>query len=304
MNLQSTTGPNSFVKRLADQLTKMGVEVVDESDGYDVALVTIEHTSRLDVTKPFVHRIDGLWFRPDDFYHRNNRIRDCYEHADAVIYQSYFDEKMVKKWFGEPRSSSVIHNGIDTSVKALEFSDAVLRIRDSHEKVFVCSSTWHPQKRLSDNIELYRKLRSVHPSSCLIVLGGGQFEMDRMCVRDEIYYTGPQTQDFCRQTFAASDWMIHTAWLDHCPNVVLESLSQETPVICSSSGGTHEIVGSNGIVIEDAAYGFELMDYNRPPIFPIPDVKTFDLSKKQIDMSSIDIRLCAEKYLDVLESVL
>jgi glycosyltransferase involved in cell wall biosynthesis len=306
VNFESSTGPNSFAKRLAMQLSLMGVEIVDAHDNYDIALVTIEHSSRLDVTKPFVVRLDGIWFKPEEFHTRNTRIRDCYNHADAVVFQSEFDMKMVTKWFGIPRTverNRIIRNGISLQ-RVDRIDDAIMRVRDEHEKVFVCSAAWHPQKRLSDNIALYRHIRKTDKNSCLIVLGGGDVKMDRDCVRDHIFYTGPQPQEKCLQVFAAADRMLHMAWLDHCPNSVLESLSQETAVICGDSGGTKEIVGKNGTILPDVEYNFELMDYDNPPKFKIDNDLIVNTSKLKLDLSDVSIEKCACKYFELFENVL
>ena len=57
------------------------------------------------------------------------------------------------------------------------------------------------------------------------------------------------------QVFSAADWMIHLAWLDHCPNSVVVGMSQGCGIICASSGGTYEAVGKNGIVVQEIEFG-------------------------------------------------
>ena len=303
---RNTSGPHSFALRLAKQLSLMGITIADHTD-YDIALVTIENSSRLNVKKPFVLRLDGIWFKPEEFLPKNTRIRECYNHADAVIFQSMFDACMVTKWFGYPKKSRVIHNGIE--LKHVDrIGDAILDLRNKYEKIFVCSASWHPQKRLSSNIEMYRMFKNSQVNnSCLIVMGGGDVNMDSNCVKDDIYYTGPQPQDVCLQVFAAADWLIHLAWLDHCPNVVLEALSQDTPVICTDSGGTHELLGNegkNGIVIADSHYDFELVDYDNPPKIQMTD-QYIDVSRKpSFDTSHLDIKDCAQKYLELFDELL
>lgn len=313
VDFRSSSGPNSFVRRLAKQLSVMGVEIAD-SDDYDVALVTIEPTSRLDVSKPFVQRLDGIWFKPEEFHTHNTRIKDCYDHATSVVFQSDFDATMIQRWFGQRQYSYTVPNGIEIK-RVTQFADAILKIRQEYETIFVCSASWHPQKRLDDNIRLYKQLRKQCPNSCLIVMGGGNVTMDPDSVKDRIFYTGPQPQEVCLQVFAAADWMIHLAWLDHCPNTVLESLSQETPVICGDSGGTHELIvnrgsillndrriSNNGIVLNDVKYNYELMDYDRPPSFPILDDLRLDLSKQKVDIDHLSIERCALRYKRILQS--
>lgn len=302
---RTTNGPHSFAARLARQLSRMGVKIVGHED-YDIALVTIEKSPRLNPSKPYVQRLDGLWFSPYDFQsNRNAGILRTYDRAEAVVFQSQFDRKFAEAWFGVHMKPNVICNGIELQ-HVDRVADVIMDIRKGYQNVFVCSSSWHGQKRLPTTIELYKRIKEHRPSSCLIVMGGGDITMDRESVKHDIFYTGPQPQDVCLQVFAASDYMIHLAWLDHCPNVVLESLSQDTPVICTSSGGTAEILGAggkNGIVIKDVDFDFKPNEYDFPPQLVLPEGIEW-LTKPELSTAHLDIKLCAQKYVDVFESVL
>src|SRR5262249_41281963 len=112
---------------------------------------------------------------------------------------------------------------------------------------------------------------------------------------------GSMPHETCLQVYAASDWMIHLAWLDHCPNVIVEALSQGLPVICSERGGTKEIVRNNGVVLADASYDFELMDYDSPPAIDVTQVS--GLPKVTVDASHLDIREVARKYEEIFEEL-
>lgn len=295
------TGPNCFAKRLAIQLAHLGISVADPDD-YDIALVFIEPTSKLDVRKPFIQRLDGIWFAPEQMHGGMNRgIHAAYDAAARVIWQSQFDRAMTTKWFGD-RKGSVIPNGVEIQATTLR-SEALIEIRARFDKVFVCSANWHPQKRLRDNVELFRNVRATqHPNSCLIVLGNNP---DYQVADKSIFYTGSIRHDLCAEIYSMADWMIHLAWLDHCPNVVVEAIGQGCPVICSSEGGTKELVlPNNGIVIADATpYGYELVDYDNPPRVPL-NIPSLPVMTFGADSASVDIVKCAEAYADALRSAL
>jgi len=117
-----------------------------------------------------------------------------------------------------------------------------------------------------------------------------------------VYFTGLVDHDTCLQVFAASDWMLHLAWLDHCPNVVVEALSQDCPIICTDSGGTKEIVGKNGIIIpESKQYNFELTDYDNPYELRIPSL---ELQKIEVDNSYLDIKNVAQRYIQMFQGAI
>lgn len=295
-------GPTVFARRLALQFLGMGHVIADQDD-HDVVLTFIEPFFK-DYNKPQVLRLDGIWFKDIfEFRTKNVGIKNCYECADHVVFQSDFDKNMITHWWGKPAAYTVINNGIaidplkDHSALAPEIAE----IRAKHEKVFCCSANWHGQKRLKKNIELFRRLKTFYPNSCLIVMGSNPEQISG----SDIYYTGSLPHEISNQVLAISDWMIHLAYLDHSPNSVVEALMQNTPVICSSSGGTKELVGDFGIVIpEKKEYQFELTDYELPPDIdlsfisqPLPEKETLG------NHADVNILNVANKYIKVFEGL-
>ena len=198
---------------------------------------------------------------------------------------------MTQHWWGD-KKGYVINNGIN--LESVEVTiDKINRLKTRFKRIFVCSSNWHRQKRLKENIELFFSVKNLNDG--LIILGNNP---DHIVNHPQIIYAGHISHDMCMQVFSIADWMIHLAWLDHCPNVVVEALSQNCPVICTDSGGTKEIVGKNGIIIpESRSYNFELTDYDDPyelQILPI------ELPIIEIDNSHLDIKKVAQKYISIL----
>ncbi len=299
------TGPNCFAKRLALQLGNFGHTIAD-ADDYDVSLVFIEPTVKLNRSKPYVQRIDGIWFKPEQMSSgMNDNIQKCFNEADSVIWQSKFDCDMTRRWFNnrlcQDVEGHVISNGVEIQPAALR-SEALIELRQRFDTVFCCSSNWHPQKRLRDNIELFKHFRATsHSNSCLIIMGNNP---DHHVADSGIFYTGSLRHDLCMEIYSMSNWMIHLAYLDHCPNVVVEAISQGCPVICSSEGGTREMVEKgNGIVIQDEErYDFSLLDYDNPPRIQVKNTKLpVDF---RADSSTVDIVKCAKAYEQVLQSIL
>lgn len=290
VNFSSNSGPNSFAYRLADQLTKMGHEIVGPDTLYDSMLIFIEPSTTPKPGVRTVHRLDGIWFKPDQFETHNKLIKWAYDNSDHVIWQSDFDKKMTNKWWGN-RPGSVIHNGI--SFKDVNPNSDFLSWRKNHDRVFVCSASWHRQKRLKENIEFFQK--NSRENDALLVLGKNP---DHVVKSKNIFYLGNINHENCLEVFSQADWMIHLAWLDHCPNVVVEALSQGCPVICTDSGGTAEIVKSNGVILkENNPYNFELADYDNPYELNIPEL---NLEKPKMSFDYLNIEKVAEKYISVL----
>ena len=270
VNFQSQTGPNSFATRLAMCLQKRGYEFVGPNDDYEAFLAFIEPASHPRPGAKFLQRLDGIWFSPEEFHTKNRGIRWAYDNCHHVIWQTQFDKNMTLNHWG-PRPGSVIANGIELKLEEI-VENSLKEIRNKYDVMFVCSSNWHGQKRLKDNTNMFLKYESENPDKkcCLIVMGNSP---DYTVKKENIMYTGNLSHNLCLQVFRASDWMIHLAWLDHCPNVVVEALSQNCPVICSSSGGTSEIVRSSGVIIpETNEYEYQLTDYTSPPELDLTNI--------------------------------
>lgn len=301
VDFSSRSGPNTFAFRLADRLAKSGHVLADLND-YDIALAFIEPSHQLDPRKPLVQRLDGIWSKPSEFIWKNRSIQSVYQKATGVIFQSEFNKNQITKWWGLPKNHQVIHNGIDLEVMK-ESLPGFAKLRSQYEMMFVCSANWHAQKRLNENVRCYQYLKkNFYPNSCLIVLGNGP---DYQVADPHIFYAGSLPHDQCLKLFVISNWMIHLAWGDHCPNSVIESLSQGTPVICSEVGGTKEIVCSNGIIIKESEeYDFTLKDYDYPPRLPDDFGGLKPLPKIAVDPSYLDINLVADRYIKFLENIM
>lgn len=284
-----TNGPSTFATRLALQFQKMGHEIVPCDVPHDIHICFIEpfrspHKSALRIL-----RLDGIDFRPEDFQANNAGIKRAYQSFDHVVIQSEHDRKMISKWLGTRDGVSVIGNGIEFINRS--------RSRTDHDLLFVCSAEWHPQKRVADNVKLFRQIEGAENRPCkLIILGDGAQEY---AGQNNIDVRGKVSHAECLQVFADADWMINLEWLGHCPNVCIEALSMRCPIIYADSGGLPELVGSNGIMVPDAPYGLELCDYDDPPAL---DLSGFILPDQRIEVEDIDrlrIENVAARYLEI-----
>ena len=305
---QFGTGPGTFANRLARRFFESGHEVVFSNEGADISLVFIER-SGAPLAKKVVQRLDGIWFKPSEFHSKNVGIKDLFFKADGIVFQSQFDMDMVSKWWctdgpkGEriaTRNSVIIHNGIDTTpVKELTIP-ALVDLRAQYKCMYVCSSNWHAQKRLIANVKLFERLRQNEPSSCLIIMGNNP---DYRATGPHVFYTGPVGPDVYNQIYSAANWMLHLAWADHCPNVVVEALAQGTPVVCSEVGGTKELIGNYGVVLKEQSYKFELADYDNPPQIDVTQLDKLP-PKSSLDYSTIaciDIKHVSNEYIKLFE---
>lgn len=294
-NPNSSSGPNTFGTRLATELVKQGHQVFLRPT--DINLIFIETDQELPKNSRNILRLDGIWTKKDQIEVNNRNIKRLYGEVDAVVWQSEYDKFVTTSLWGAPKSGYVIHNGIDA--QRPEISKELLDFKTTSDNIFVCSSNWHKQKRLKEIIDFFYLNRT--GNSKLLVLGSNP---DYVVQDKNIHYLGSLPHSACLQLYAISDWMIHLSWRDHCPNVVVEALSQNCPVICTSSGGTKELVKNNGIILndtEDDNVDPLIFDYDSPPMLSLQKIK---LERPTIDLSLIPtIQKSYNEYMKIFMDI-
>jgi len=291
VNLNSTSGPNSFAKKLIVQLNDVGHTChCDAAAKADIQISFIQITQKI---APVVLRLDGVWFNTaQNWLAQNQPLHESYRTADAVIVQSDFNKQLTERYFGKHAKSSVIHNG--TSLKDISkiaaLNDTVI---NKFNHVWCCASSWRPHKRLKANVEYF--LKHAGKNDCLVVAGENP---DYFLEHERIVYTGQLNHYTLMTLYKRATYFLHLAFLDHCPNVVVDARAAGCHIICASSGGTHEIAGLNATVVQDIDWDFKPLKLYEPPDLDLEAHKKNDVNH------SIDIKSVAQRYLRVCEEVL
>jgi len=286
VDFSSSSGPNSFASKLAKNLAEKG-NIINQFEIADVQLSFVMATQK---RAPIVQRLDGIYFNSEqDWQSLNVPIKQTYDIADQIIFQTEFDKDLTHQYFGKKDNFTIIHNGTDL--------EAISKIQTMHHpiidkfhKVWMCASSWRPHKRLSENIRYF--LEHGSEKDCLLIAGKNA-ENDQK--HDRIFYLGDLNWVELVSFYKRSDYFVHLSLMDHCPNVVVDARAAGCKIICASSGGTKEIAGTNATVIKDMDWNFHPFRLYNPPML--------DFSKKASNThdNPIDINVVAEKYLSVLK---
>ncbi len=289
VDFYSNSGPNGFGQKLFKSLKSLGHQPINhlvdrETKDIDIQLSFIYSNI---VSGPVIQRLDGIYFNSEqDFKSLNEPIKRTYENCQGVVFQSSFNKSLTEKWFGEHDNSAIIRNGTNLdlidSISPL-YNDKI----DSFEKVWCCASSWRPHKRLSENVRYFLDFAS--EKDCLVIAGSNP---DYSISHPRIFYAGNLDWKSLISLFRRSDYFIHLAWLDHCPNVVVDARASGCHIICSSSGGTKEICGSNSTIIEEDNW-----DYSPCKLYSPPPMD-FSNTSNTIEENSINIKDVSKIYLD------
>lgn len=282
VDVRSTTGPNHFASKLKKYMQRQG-DTFTPDKAFDAQLSFIQSTNRS--TVPLFQRLDGIYFNSEqDFNRMNESIKDTYRRSHGVVFQSEFNRQLTFEYFGKHNNSTVIHNGAD-----LEYINQIRTLKtpvlEQFETVWSCASSWRPHKRLKDNIEYF--LQHSNKRDCLVV--AGRVNRNEVIQHERILYVGNLAVEELYSLYKNSKYFIHLAYLDHCPNVVVDAVACGCHVICSSTGGTKEIA-IGGTVIEEREWDLRPIELYKPP--------KMDFSKKtkNIHSTNIDMTYVASKY--------
>ena len=288
VDVRSSSGPNSFGRKLIEEFRKKGHETTVAPLPSDRQISFIQTNVR--ASEKVALRLDGIYFNTrQDWDALNAPIRSSYESADLVVCQSQFNKRLTEKYFGLAKKTVVIGNGTDLDdvdrIPALSHSQL-----DKYEEVWCCSSSWRPHKRLKDNIDYYHQMKP--NNSALLVLGENP---DHLKEYSDVFYLGKQPWETCISVYKRCKKFIHLAFLDHCPNVVVDARAAGCDIVVSSSGGTKEISGIDATIVQDLEWDMRPLDLYSPPALDFTKTYKNDIS------SDIDIRSVASRYIDSLE---
>ena len=300
-NPNSESGPNKFTRQLFNCLSrKHDVKVVDNQEMADIEFCLIQQDRHK--VKPMVMRLDGIWFNSDQNYNQQNApIKFSYQNADAVIFQSQFNKKLTEAWFGKHKNNHVIHNCTDIKI----INDINAHYWDNKfgkdTEVWSCASNWRPHKRLRENVRYFIRFA---PKNAVFAIAGS-LPMDRakeiMSYDRRIHLMGDLDYTSLLALYKRSSTFVHLSYLDHCPNVVVDAQAAGCKIICSSTGGTSEIV-YNGKIVKETTWDFTPTRLYYPPKINFDNFTEIQKQYTKKEKPSIDS--CANAYYKIMKETL
>jgi glycosyltransferase involved in cell wall biosynthesis len=282
------------------------ISITDQNEA-DIEFCLIQQQAQK--IKPMVLRLDGIYFNSEqDFKNQNAPIRFSYDNADAVVFQSNFNKKLTESWFGAHKNSHVIHNSADPKVihhpLILDTFNKLNWPWDKEKEVWCSAASWRPHKRLLDNI-LY--FLDHAPQDALFAIAGS-LSMDEvksyLNMSSRIHYLGELQYEQLICLYHRSSTLVHLAYLDHCPNVVIDAQEAGCKIICSSSGGTKEIV-NNGIIILEDEWDLTPCKLYKPPVMDFSKLKEINgYTNTESEKIPGNFENCVDSYYNVFKEVL
>jgi len=197
------------------------------------------------------------WYK-GDCQAANDEMAHGHHLADHVFWQSEFSRLSTGKFLGERAGAGeVLYNAVDTGF-FLPFAEA----RETHERPFRFLVSGKTDAHL-----IYRIVSAVKGLACarkqgleasLLIAGVMSLEtknkvqelVNNLDLLNCVSFHGPYRQEQAPSLYNSCDAYLLLTHNDVCPNSVLEAMACGLPVIHTSTGGTRELVGGTGMMIE------------------------------------------------------
>lgn len=293
LDLKNNSGKHKFINRLRSELGINNFIEVPMTQKADFHLFVNSINER---AKYNIYRIDGVWLNLEDKNSlKNKKIIHNIKKSKAVIFQNEFCRDAVINFLEiMPKRYKIILNGADPK----EFNQLP---KINEEPYFLALCKWRPHKRLNTIIDSFIKSEI---NKNLIVIG----EVEKQIKHPKIKYYGWQDKQKTNILIKNCIATIHMAWLDWCPNSVVESIVAKKQVIYTNSGGTKYIVKDRGHQIQDTDWNYKTIDLYKPPSLDIDSIINcyYNAVNKEIVINNtedLDIRNIAKLYFDYLKEL-
>ena len=311
---RANRGPKIFLRRLKQSWrSDPGIKVSHNINPFNNINLFSGFARNYFCTK-YVMRIDGVFMHVDQLTQTQKEVMDKMKEsvssANGVIFQSEFSKSAYATYVdgNSCKNSLVINNGATINSEKVTYRNS-LGIPD--KTIILCSSNWRYHKRLSSIVQVVSILNKHTSKFHLVVLGSGA---NRYLPTDKSWITwhGNITPHLLYRYYKSADVYLHLAYIDNCPNTLVEAIANGLPVVTSNLGGAKELVfnASAGIVADcdnsiDIGKSIDLYSCPEPEYQPIVNAvmtiaNNSSYYRNNINYSVVDINVIAAKYKNFL----
>ena len=310
-------GPAIFRNRLISALNKIDdiKVVINVKEKFDIGLEFIRKVHKY--KQPYILRASSCYYFNKYKPWNNKPIAKAIKNSNYIIFQSEFAYKLCNRVLRlESRNLikngyKIIYNGID-----LDYINEIEPAKDIEPGSFVSCARWDSNKRIKSMLRGFIK---ADLKRHLYVIGGFGIEDRKKSINNlekkygskYVHILGEKSNRKTISIMKACDYQIHLAFIDICPNIVLEGLACGLNVLCTNLGGTPELVKNNGVILNVDKFWktrylkklIEDLDNLKPKIVANGIHKLLKI-KNKIDVSKYNINLIAKEYVKNIKKIL
>jgi len=223
---------------------------------------------------PIVYNANGVNYGAGyivDWRGENKRRRQVLELADYVLFQSEFSREGHRRFLGEPKCpSELLYNAVDCR----RFAPA--EARDDRPLTLLTTARFRDLHRLLPLLDACAILAPEVPDFRFIVGGPFMRSRDEACLRyhcrrlgigEKVILSGAYDWAHAESLYRSADIYVHGKYNDTCPQAVIEAMACGLPVVCTSSGGTPELVGDReGGICVPCEMNYDVLQFPEPEL--------------------------------------
>ena len=249
-------------------------------------------------------RLDGVGVDSEgiNFEKTKTNFLNILNKGSFYIYQSQFAKNCFSNIYDSfPRGKVIINGAPDLKCEKKRGNELLKKINLKYKNNFyTLAGRFIKRKRIQEITNEFNN----YDLGNLVVLSNVP---EKMKVNNSrITYLGMIEPETARLIISKSLALIHFDRYDWCPNIVIGALNDRVPVICSNYGGTPEVVGENGLIInefpKDLPHNLEGINFTKMSSFPgkiFRESLTENLWKRNIKINkkSFDLKKTAQDYV-------
>lgn len=217
---------------------------------------------------------------------QNYKIKKaCYDNLDITLAScSQWLDKEVGKSMLKDKRHLVINNSVDLSHFYYQENDLRSVYNLEHKKIVLAvANVWTKPKGFEEILKLAQKLDE---KFCVVMIGLSKKQLNNL--PKNIIGFSRLGIDELRKWYSTADVFVNCTLEDNYPTVNLEAKACGLPIITYKTGGSPEMVGENGYVVE--RYDIEKM---------VDIIKNEDL-KRKVELFTTNM---AEEYLKLYNNI-
>ena len=312
-------GPITFMHYLHNFLLSQNVPFAMDSDFSNVTAIFFPIAFDLVRLKELkqkgckiIQRLDGIYYpskHGEDYLELNSEIKEIYcDLADHVIFQSLYSQKQCTVHFGQPKSFSIVTNGVD---KDLFEPNLDVNFNKQDPLKFITTGNFRNIDMLEPLIQALDLLVDKGILLELTIVGPiTTHAVVNYLDRPYIHHVGKQPLNVVAKYLHQSQIFLYSHLNPPCPNSVLEAISVGLPVVGFDSGAMSELLFWQkdllAEVSDDTFQKYEDFHVEKLVEKIMLSVRTWPIVKKRaLEHSYLySFSECGSQYLKVFQSLL
>ncbi len=185
---------------------------------------------------------------------RKKLILSAIDQSCAVVTRSIALGRLLGNAGVDTRKIYPVYNGVDESIFHKRSRSLCRRFLGLNEvdKIFLFTGNFLPVKNPAFLIKAFARTQQ-YQNAFLVMIGKGPLrnELEKLAlslgVEKHVVFTGPLDSEQVAQWMGAADCLCLSSLNEGLPNVVLEAVASEIPIISTDVGGIGELVNSESI---------------------------------------------------------